>query len=393
MMGIIMIGSVEAGIIEDFLGLLGFKSPKVDCSLTTETNCNNGKCTLTLYSGTRYVPENGKCVKIEDSTGSLKEYYNVIYLEKDPKFEITVEDFTYKHIDLKVKIKDSEKLKKDIPMRVNGHEVTKVKLDKLTDKKVIRYNVLEGNNVLRYNYSFGEGSTSIILQDANTENLDDTYIYENLPDANYDNAGYFYLLAVNGGGYDRYGMLKFNITQIPPGQNVDDAMLYLYMSSELIDTDEEYHTDAHHYYNQTWDESDPTWNNMLGDSNYNATYESRWTVTGINPVPDAPNWVNWTVTNLVKKDYDDGNGNASIWIRVVHSAGTPGATDYIALYTKEGEDSAKWPYLNITYSEGGATTTTTTVPSNCWTEDTTNNVIIIPNACLYYTNVEDVVGE
>jgi len=150
------------------------------------------------------------------------------------------------------------------------------------------------------------------------------------------------MLFVNSTEGTKELLIKFNITSVPNGQQIDDATLYLRMDLEGIDAGEEYHADVHHLYNQTWIETYPTWNNQASLGSYNTTYEDRWTVTGPDPDPDAPNWVNWTVTNMVAKDYGDSNDNCSIWLQCVLSSGSPTSTDDLDFRSKEYVTLSRW---------------------------------------------------
>lgn len=208
---------------------------------------------------------------------------------------------------------------------------------------------------------------TVILQDADTENLDDTYIEADNPTSDRGNGQILYLLDRASSGYENEIILKFDISSMPPSATIDSATLSLYMYNEEIDTDESYRGDAHHVYSfpsfsingLEWTEGNsnqPTgcadnelcWNERSISGEYNETAESSVTFTGPNP---QIGWYSWDVTNMVRSDYDSGNDNVSIWIRAVHIGGDPGEGDYVQFRSKEyTSDPSLNPKLEITYS-------------------------------------------
>ena len=264
-------------------------------------------------------------------------------------------DWNATHIKL-ILLNIKGKSKTEYPMKIISKEYNKstrksvdkvIRENKLTFDKDWSWKEITVEVNMGETIKIGENSTTIKLQDNETENLEDSVITSNNPD--YDGGADYRMYGVATTSEHYESVIKCNISVISLGQNIEDASLYIWSNYEGIDSGEEFHFDAHHYYNQTWDES-CTWNTMGAD--YNSTYESRWTVTGPDPTPDSPNWINWTVKNMVSKDYNDGKGNFSIWLKTVLSSGLPTLNDNVQLFSKEYNTyTSLRPYLNITYSE------------------------------------------
>ena len=72
---------------------------QVDKGAGWDRTCQNGKCTLSLYSGVRNVFEDGKWKRVEEAR-SLKDVWKKTYLEKDPDFDIEILHVNYTDIEL-----------------------------------------------------------------------------------------------------------------------------------------------------------------------------------------------------------------------------------------------------------------------------------------------------
>ena len=357
----------------------------IDFTPTTDKVCQGGICTLTLWSGTRNVYEDNEWKRVENAR-SLKDKSGLfLNISLDPSFNLTIGDYNYTYFE---DVCFSSNITGRIPLKVyrinktnSSHIINEfdVIIPNPVPNRVRCFNFTLVRPIFAYTIRWGFNSTTIMLQDNVTENLGDTYIASKYPTTNY---GTWYM---EGWAGEPVGnsepMIKFNITAIPDSVTIDNATLWLHMWAENIDNNEEYHLDAHHYYNQSWIDTYPTWNNMVNETNYNTTYDSRWTVTGSDPTPDAPNWVNWTVTNAVNRDYTDGNDNCSIWIRTVYSAGSPKLNDEIDFNTREYyEDIGDIPYLNITYSEGVSDSCTCPEnPAENWEVDMSDDCTLSSN--------------
>jgi len=313
-----------------------------------------------IIGGQRYAKEDRVWKAVEESKSlyGVEGGYDVVYLEQDPNYVVNIHDFNYTWISFNVESKE-----KGVFVRFNGNEMTK-SIYVPTGNYEYYGEVIGLDNI-----SFGKGSTTIILQDNDTENLDDTHIRSDHP--TYGNGAATSFCNVANSSDALESLLRFNITSVPDGSTIDDSILHLWMSTEAIDSNEEYHVDIHHTFpysiynisDDPWEEGDEqnavsTPPELIYDERpisgeYNTTYEERWTVTGINPTPDAPAWVNFTTKQMVTRGYDDGDDNITMWLKSTYSSGTPAITDDVCFYSKEWtDDTSLRPYLNITYSEG-----------------------------------------
>ncbi len=191
----------------------------------------------------------------------------------------------------------------------------------------------------------GEGQWTLMLQIADSENLGDAYVdtATNRGDLN---------LLKTGNIYRSY--LKFNISEIPENQNIDDAKLCLYVITKKVQS-----INVSHVYSNI-DESSIIWNNQPCGAGFdnssacNLTAESSVQVDG-----DSQNtWKCWNITNLVGKDYNLGKENVSIVLQTADS-------DANSFNSKEADNSGLRPYLNITYSTANVAPSITIVsPQN-----------------------------
>ena len=227
------------------------------------------------------------------------------------------------------------------------------------------------------NFSFGGNSTTIQLQDANTENLDDGYVNA-VTGTDNEYGGYYYinLGAESSSSVLYHGFLKFNISSIPSNQVIESAEMCLLTSNNYIDTGESMTIGSYHVYsfpsfnitNETvseWEEGDSddygdiaadkeiSWNRRpTTASEYNSTAEEEIVLTS-----STSGWHCWTVVNAVDNEYANEDLNVSIWLQGTDYSANPSTTDFCRFHAKETGTATNRPYLNITYSEavGGDT--------------------------------------
>lgn len=324
-----------------------------------ERNCFGTVCTNTLYSGIRYVLEDEKYVKIEESTVSLLPYFTVKVLEQDPNYNVTLKSLTWDSISFDVKT--STKVAGSIPItafdydwnaeKQSFEESNKVDMSalKTAGKQEVSMdkNAMGGSPIMK-TYKFGLNSTLITLDGASPESLDDGYAYEALPDTVQDSGGTgtnFYVGGRNG-ARNEHAYKKWNISSISAGSTIINATqcFQSFEMDALANT-----VVVHHAYLQDWDESDLTWNNqpcgtstMANSSNCNATNSSRVAMT------NTLAWYCFESTSGVEKDLAAGNQNSS-WGFMLDIEGT-GDNYYKEFYTKEVANASA-PYMNITYDE------------------------------------------
>ena len=364
-----------------------FDPPKEEITYTrtTDTICKDGVCNLILYSGIRNVQEDGEWKRVENARSLKDKGFNIVYLENDSDFNIIVNDFNISYLDMDLEflgnpndfpdfcqVTDELNSKCDFKLDEKWNEFDEI-TGEIIEKNQLKFQykwerkngiVIKGDkykfeyktNPFGRSFKFGGNSTTIKLQEADTENLED----------------------VSFNGYstrDFLVMIKFNISSIPDGSTVNFSSLNLY----LYDSDEsggEYDNDLNIYRiaHQTWTEGDNissmniTWNDYKTDLDssqiMNETFE----------------WKELNVTAQVKSEWDSGNRSITIGLEDpdfvwdgtgIDSFGSdtflrlakldlPFSSTYVSFYSKEyTNDTSLRPYLNITYTETADTTSPT----------------------------------
>jgi len=164
---------------------------------TTDTTCNNGICNKVLYSGVRNVYEDNQWKKVEDARSLKDKGFDVVVLEDDKNYPVEVLDFNYTSITVKLNPKGIKIFNEDVPIRIwnnndtkdinfqqdvldgkvisKGIDDYKEQMDKIFEEEV-RFNLLNQEEEKTYEFGmekileFGFNSTTIMLQDADTEN-------------------------------------------------------------------------------------------------------------------------------------------------------------------------------------------------------------------------------
>jgi len=326
-------------------GNISMGKNKITYTPSSETHCSNNKCWTALYSGTRYVYEDAQWKRIEDARSLKDKGFYVKYLKKDSRYDFEIIDFNYTTIKFKPVIKDSNELNKHIPIKIDNIKRTTVLYNSLSDRQGF---IFKSDNIFANNFTIGSASTSIILQDADTETLDDTYVSYANQNSSYGDFSYIQLSA----GIPTYdakdrNYVKFNISQIPSGQKIDEAILWIYYYENDIYA-ANMNVSIHHVYNHTWDEGITNWNIQPCGSNFDLSANCNLTpedgqILENNP----PLWIKFNVSKMVAKEYSDNDLNVSFALKPFDES-----TDQIVgakVYSKE-EGSAYSLYLNVTYS-------------------------------------------
>lgn len=328
---------------------------------TTDTICSDGICTLTLWSGIRNVYEDDEWKRIENAK-SLKGYYNKVYLKQDLDYEIEIEDFNYTCIK---KIKLKSEVSGYIPFKLNGVDFVSPYMEKGEE---IELEDICVDNIFAYNFTFGEHSTTIMLQDADSENLDDSNTYRSASNRDRGADDELFLGGEYTGRVNYQVMIKFNLTSIP-STIIEDANLNLYATSNTIDAGESMTYDVHHVYsfplfnlsNQEWHEGNSTtgeeianateisYNKLPNSSEQmNLTPESSFVIDSFSGISQ---WYSWTIKEMVQKANDNGDLDITIFFNGSDFTGDPGSADDMDFDSKEGSIPSRRPHLNITYME------------------------------------------
>lgn len=322
---------------------------------STETHCINGVCNKIIYSGTRFVNEDNQWKKIEDAK-SLKNSSIRCVVDSDGENLAECLDWNYTSITLDLSQKSVSLTEELIPIKVYESTINEKNMDeKNMDELIMKSEVIESFSLLSKSKEktinnltigdiihFGESSTSIILQDANTENLKDSYVYSGSPDSNY------------GGSYLRFyhsehrNYFSFNISSLPSSSLVSDANLYLYHYSSFV-------KGTHKIYNiyDGWKSSSDgtelaenqiTWNNQPCGTGFdnstfcNLGYESSTTFSS------AQRWYSWQIKDSVIYAKTN-NVNLSLVTKFI---GASASGSQFA--SKEYGTTSLRPYVNITYT-------------------------------------------
>ena len=320
---------------------------------STQTICKDGICTTTIYSGIRFVQEEGQWKKIEDAK-SLKGVWQVIE-DEDPNFPADVIDFNYtsitidlavsngktnKEIDLKVYNKNDQSEKpKDKNGRIKNKD-TKISLDSVDRKSRVSIDLSDTDeSILGQEIKWGDASTFIQLQEPDTENLDDTYVHG----GDNSNFGSSDTLKAGISTTSRYSYLKFNTSIIPEGVNVISADLYLRAWGVTSSGSSYINTKTFESNSSNWQEHLMNWSNQVG---YN------WSSNSSNFLflnsSLAGGWHSWDITNILQKNIDLLSGDVSLTVAHLNYSGIL----LIDFRSKEYSIIPEYrPTLNITYTE------------------------------------------
>jgi len=364
--------------------LVSLVSASVEYTAGSDTICNNGVCTKTLYSGVRNVYEDGEWKRYEEARSLKDKGFYVKYIENDKDYPLEVIDFNATSIE--VDFKKFSILNKDIPIKIwRTNESSDINDFKNTYNKIkeenVQFNLFNGKEKKKYNnvkigdlIEFGLNSTTIILQDADTENLEDTYIAKSSENDN-SGAAYFDIQNDTGNTYVYYGFVKFNISNILLVDNVSNCDLNLYQEGEYLELNEEQNLTLHTFYNTTWKEDDLTWN-TISFSQIDLSYDNYTHFAD----GSSNGWKVFNCNSSIQKAFHWENKSVSFAIIPYEAVGTT-TPDYVRFTSKEGVSSANRPYLNITYINYDSPTHDILYPENKTYNflPTTLNVTSVPD--------------
>ncbi len=199
---------------------------------------------------------------------------------------------------------------------------------------------------------------TVKLQDADTENLEDTHICSYV-------FGPTDYRGVNYGGNDHFeigvydaSMLKFNISSYYDNSNIklDNATLELYVgygypfcsggqcnnmeAGEWINVSvfELYNSSIYNISDNAWDESNVTWfQRPVSGTDYNSTIIDTLKIQGGDDYDDAQ-WYIWDITEIFSRSASYNDVNMSIYINTTASNIDSGNYDMIQPTSKEESD-------------------------------------------------------
>lgn len=333
---------------------------------STKKTCDeNGRCNVILYSGTMFGYENGW--KPIEELVSFKNSTNIECIVKIDG-DLKAECIDYNATAIKVRLTPSQSIiskESIIPIKIvdkyNGSDVKQIINQDFDEENIIEkwFNVMMDESL-----HFGENSTTIILQDANTENLDDSYVAKNTPTTVCGAYQYLQVVDRYTNGYTNRGYHKFDTSDLPESYTIDDAKLCIYVYSSGVT----YDVSVHHVYDDAWVEESITWNNQpcgtgldLNDSSQcNLTEETH--ITGMT----ASTWEVFDVDGIL---INDASSNDKVSFVIKATSEDPIHYTQGRWYSKEYGTTALRPYLNITYTEAASDSCTCPGAGNAWEVD------------------------
>ena len=347
---------------------------------TTDTFCEGDKCTKTLYSGVRNVYEDNQWKRVEDARSLIGSGIEVVIMENDEEFPVEVVDFNYTSITVTLNPRGIKIFAEDIPVRIwnknktkeeefkkdvldgkkssKGIKDYKEKMDKSLEEE-ISFWLLNQEETKTYNFNigsvleFGHNSTTIILQDADSENLDDTYVFRDI-DNNYGTDQ-----SLRIGGNITHSYFRFNIS-ILNEKTIVEANLTLVPLWNNIDEGESFNITIHHIYpfpNYNISGEEWTEGTMIFSKRPTTEYQMNFTSEDSLMInSSSPTNINytWSIKEMLQSSIDNLTNNLSFVLNSTIISGTPSLTDDLGLYSKEYEANIVLrPYLSVTYTDAG----------------------------------------
>ncbi|MCK9317749.1 DUF3344 domain-containing protein [Methanoculleus sp.] len=148
------------------------------------------------------------------------------------------------------------------------------------------------------------------------------------------------------GGTLYRSLIHFDLSSIPEGATIESATLYGYMTARKGDREV-----AAYRVTEAWNESNVTWCN--GPSNDTQPTDV------IDPGSAANVWIAWNVTQDLQA-YAEDTPNYG-WKLASPDESVTSTEQRVQLASRDSSDATLRPYLNVTYSTGGAAPVLTTI--------------------------------
>jgi len=358
----LVIGVVKGNIIDDFLEFIGIieadEKISEDNLITRDWSKDiyknsDGTYSLILYSGIRNVVDiDGKWKRIEDAKSLMPAIeegkIKINYLEKEKGLYIEIKEINYTYISFRPK---SSK-KRLVPVKIDNVNIGSIDTEPGSHLEVFAHKNFN-DNIFLHNFTVGLHSTTIQLQAADTENLDDSSLVQTDPDeTNYGASSNAYILSSTDA--DRYFISKWNITSIPDNMEITSSTIAFYLATNFLDAGESFNIIPYRVYGRDrynisdveWTEGTITWNNRPDSTaEYNNNNQSVITVDD----GEGAGWQYLTVSQFVDDAYDDNDDNVTLMLVTLESVSSPESGDFLLIRPKEAAGSTTDPYLNITY--------------------------------------------
>ena len=347
---------------------------EVEYTPSTKTVCNDGICTKTLYSGIRFVNEDGEWKDVQKAK-SLKGIWSVVK-DEDSNYPVEVIDFNYSSIKLRLRGT------KDSYLKVYG-KYNKTK--KLIDKKEERIDKIKGisvmsidddiefidlsefgESILGQEIKWGGNSTFIQLIEPDTEILEDTCVKAYSEGDN--NYGSWYTIL--SGSFNKFAYFKFNISYLS-GKKIITSTFSVFGATwhggndkSIISSYDLYGVD-----DQSWLEGNGT---QYGTNctislvcDRGITYNRRPPVQdliakgkGYNGTDYVFGFYTWNLNDYLETSLRNNNQNISMAVKLNHTSFNGNME--LRIYSKEAPISYR-PHLNITYIDSSKGLINTTI--------------------------------
>lgn len=361
---------------------------------TSKKTCTNGICTEIIGSGILYGVEDGKWKNLEDMK-SWKGTGVECYVIEDDITTAECLDWNLTDVTIKAKYKHTENDGKKISIKLKSYiNGTKVKIKEETlyhDTYTTMRIKYDGKEV-----HIGENSTTIMIRVPDVDNIEDVSIDNDsgTPNTNYGTQNY---IKLQYGAGTHEGLIKWDMTQFEDIIPIQVNISFHYFQHQFDAGGDYFNSTVHHYYNQTWNETTPTYNNFypITSARYNTTAEDYVKVS------QALIDLNYTITNMFTKAYNDGDDNLSIYIKTGPQS-QDSNDDTLSMGSKEHITPVYRPRLSISYHD---ISNYTIQVSNAWngtaltsfsasivgdTTYTTNNGVITTGLLNNDTNTYDI---
>lgn len=361
-----------------------------------ENNCNikvdDGKKNV-IIGRTEWVKDNsdGECKGVMEAKSLVNTSIKCV-VRSDGIHIAECLDWNMTAIKLKYSIDEKAAIdKQDIPIRVLAPEYNEKEerveyIEKWSNRFDFDNDLIDGmepwieiepGDIIH----FGESSTEIILQDNETEVLDDIYFIDG--SVSYPQYAWF-ITGTNIGGNIFLSMLKYSLSSLPTNINITKADLSTYCYSEGVDSGE---------YITFFEVSDNSWSEeTVNGTNYPAFGGL------LDSITPSTGWNHADVVDWVIDRYDSSIVNISFGM----DCDGCDLNDLFYVRSKEYSTVSLRHYLNITYEEAAADTTppvltwtgttdiNTTVTTRNWTRpelsinENADNCSIVFNGTLYW---------
>ena len=289
----------------------------------------------------RNIYEEGNWKRLKDAKSLHNQNFGWAYINKDPDYEIETENSEYNYTHIK-KLKLKTDLDGGIPFKIDNVQVLTV----FNELEIENYYI---GNIFAHNFTFGEHSTTIILQTADTKNLEDAHTFDS---SNYGTATSMYFGVADTTLFRSYN--KFNITQcddcgIPSGQVILNANITFRIVTAFKEVGYK-DLGAYHVYTQNWNEHSITRDNEPCGTNFDQSAECNLTVLNTINTNDlvASTIRGWNITPSFAQAYNDGDNNFTIAMKAVSES--TGEGNYVTVATKEyATEQLHRPKLTVEY--------------------------------------------